>query len=518
MLVPLCRILKEIIVFVLAKNIISNYVSQIYVIVIGIALLPQYIKYMGSEAYGLVGFFAMLQAWFAVLDLGLTPTIGRETARFQGGAVSALVFRQLYRALTIIFVSIALIGGGVLFLSSRLIATQWLNLENLPVEEVVISVQIMAISIALRWMTGLYRGVVTGSEKLVWLSVFNAVIATLRFVGVFASMWHWGFTPLVFFIHQFVVALIEIVGLAFKTQGLLPVKSSLNQKIGWSFRPVKSVLKFSLTIAFTASVWVFVTQTDKLVLSGILSLENYGYFTLAVLAANGIMVISGPISSAIMPRMSRLYAENKHNEMIRVYRQSTQLVAIIAGSAAITLVATAKPLLIAWTGDLHLSEQAAPILRLYAAGNLFLCIAAFAYYLQYAKGNLRYHLIGNAGLVIILIPSIIYAATHFGGIGAGYVWLTINALFLFIWVAYVHHKLEPDLHLKWLFNDALKIMVPASIVGALVLLVEQNWLGNDRLLNASLVFVAGSLIMIISILFSKKSIMVFKNKFKGFSL
>lgn len=499
----------------LRQNIIANYASQIYVTVIGIALLPMYIKYMGSEAYGLVGFFAMLQAWFGVLDLGLTPTVGRETARYRGGAVSALAFRQLYRALTVIFVIVATIGGGALFLSSRIIATKWLNLDNLPVDDVVVAVQIMAVSVALRWMTGLYRGVVTGSEKLVWLSGFNAIVATLRFAGVFVSMWYFGFTPLVFFIHQFIIALIENICLAIKSHRLLPQKISLSEAIGWSYQPVKPVLKFSLTIAFTASVWIFVTQTDKLVLSGILSLENYGYFTLAILVANGIMVIGGPISSAVMPRMARLYAENKHDEMIKVYKQATQLVAIIAGSAAITLVVTAKPLLIAWTGDLHLAEQAAPILKLYAAGNLFLCIAAFSYYLQYAKGDLRYHLLGNAGLVVVLIPSVIFAATHFGGIGAGYVWLTMNILFLFVWVAYVHHKLEPGLHLEWIFNNALKIILPACIVASLFLLLDVNWLGDSRVANISLVMLVGIATMTSSIMFSEKAKTVWKNKFKG---
>jgi len=487
----------------LRQNIIANYASQIYVTIIGIALLPMYIQYMGSEAYGLVGFFAMLQAWFGVLDLGLTPTIARETARYKGGATSALAYRQLYRALSVIFVIVAMIGGGALFLSSKFIATKWLNLELLPVEDVVVAVQVMAISVALRWMTGLYRGVISGSERLVWLSAFNAVIATLRFVGVFASMWCFGFTPLVFFIHQFIVALIENISLTLKSQKLLPPKNGLSEAIGWSFQPVKSVLKFSLMIAFTASVWVFVTQTDKLVLSGILSLEDYGYFTLSVLVANGIMMVSGPISNAIMPRMARLHAEKKHEKMIQVYRQATQLVAVIAGSAAITLTVTAKPLLIAWTGDLYLADQAAPILRLYAAGNLFLCIAAFSYYLQYAKGTLRYHLIGNAGLVVILIPSIIFAATHFGGIGAGYVWLFMNALFLFVWVGYVHHKLEPNLHFKWLFNDAFKMIIPACFIAILPNVLGFNWPFNERLESIVFVMLLGSFILGTSILFSE---------------
>ncbi|WBE25080.1 oligosaccharide flippase family protein [Denitrificimonas caeni] len=69
----------------LRHNVIASYVSQIYVAGIGILILPLYIKYMGAEAYGLVGFFTMLQACFALLDLGLTPTIARETARYHGG-------------------------------------------------------------------------------------------------------------------------------------------------------------------------------------------------------------------------------------------------------------------------------------------------------------------------------------------------------------------------------------------------------------------------------------------------
>ena len=47
----------------------------------------------------LVGFFAMLQAWFQVLDMGLTPTMAREAARFNGGAIDAMHLRRLLRVI-----------------------------------------------------------------------------------------------------------------------------------------------------------------------------------------------------------------------------------------------------------------------------------------------------------------------------------------------------------------------------------------------------------------------------------
>lgn len=442
---------------------------------------------MGAEAYGLVGFFTMLQAWFGLLDMGLTPTISRETARYQGGLMTALAYRQLFRSLSLIFIGVALFGGGGVWFFADSIAVKWLDVEELNIFEVVIAVQIMSINVALRWIGGLYRGVITGSERLVWLSSFNAFNATLRFIAVFISMWLYGFTPLVFFIHQLVVALIEVLGLYLMASRLLPTKGILGAPIGWSFKPVKRVLKFSLSITLTSSIWVCVTQTDKLVLSGILPLAEYGFFTLAVLVANVVMVISGPISSAIMPRMARLHAEGKHEQLIKVYRNATQMISVIAGSAAVAIAFCAEPLLYAWTGDPELAKQVAPILRLYAIGNGFLAVAAFPYYLQYALGNLRYHLIGNALMVVGLIPGIVLATTYYGGVGAGYVWVGLTGTLLLVWVAYVHHKLVPGLHYDWFFKDIMMIILPVVLALGVISLIDCNV--ATRL--AALVYVVG---------------------------
>ncbi len=497
----------------LKKNLIASYASQAYVTLIGILMLPLYIKYMGAEAFGLIGFFSMLQAWFNLLDLGLTPTIGRETARFRAGSVGALSFRRLYRALSTIFFTIALVGGGGLLLLSSIIAEDWLSAEMLTLSEIQTAVQVMAICVALRWMSGLYRGVITGSERLVWLGGFNAFIATLRFVGVLLVMWYFGFTPIVFFTYQLLIAAVEIAGLWLKSTRLLPSLASVSESIGWSLSPVRPVLKFSLTIAFTASVWVMVTQIDKLVLSSILPLSEYGYFTLAVLVAGGIMVVGGPVSSAIMPRMVKLEAEGNKKEVIRIYRQATQLVMIVAGAAAVTLAFCSEPLLWAWTGDAILAGKAAPILTLYAIGNGILTVAAFPYYLQYARGNLRLHFIGHLMLLFVLIPSIVLAANYYGAIGAGYAWVVVNALYLLIWVAVVHRTLEPGLHRRWLFKDVLLIGVPMVLLGFIIFLVELNL--SSRIGNLTYVMVFGGVVFLLAMLMSSDArYFILKSKVK----
>lgn len=480
----------------LKLNILASYVSQMYLVIISIAILPIYMKYMGAEAYGLVGFFAMLQGLFSLLDFGLTPTISRQTAQYNAGAETALGFRQLFRSLSLIFTGIACIGGGLLFYFNHYIAEHWLKLENLAMSDVLFSLQIMAVCVALRWMTGLYRGVISGFERIVWLSVNNIVIATLRFLGVLLYMHYFGFTIQSFFVFQLIVAMLEFLLLLLKAHILLPKIRSFEQ-IGWSLKPIKPLLGFALTIAFTSSIWVVLTQLDKFILSGILPLSEYGYFTLAVLVASGVLQIGAPISSAILPRMARLQGENKYEEVRQVYLNSTQFIAVIVVTAGIVLAALAKPVLYVWTGDILLAEKASPILQLYVLGNAILTLGAFPYYLQYAKGNLRLHFIGNIITAILLIPAIIWAAQNYGAIGAGWAWLLIQSIYLLFWVSYVHKIIEPNINLPW-FKSFLpsvgSVIILSYVLIHFIDFSEQRWIAVLQICFFSLVCLMVSLL------------------------
>jgi len=487
----------------LKHNIVAGFASQIYVALIGIVIIPVLIRYLGAESYGLVGFFAMLQAWFNLLDMGMTPSVARETARYHGGANSAMNYRRLVRALEGIFVVVAFFGGGLLFLAARTIAEDWLRFDKLPLGDVVFSVELMALIIALRWTSGLYRGVITGSQRLVWLGGFNATIATLRFVGVLPVLILVAATPRVFFGYQLCIALIELVGLAGFAYHLLPTLRT-GERLRWEWAPLKPVLRFSLTIAFTSSVWVMVTQVDKMILSGLLDLDEYGYFTLAVLAASIIMLLSGPVGMALMPRLSRLEAEGRQDDLLHAYRTGTQLVAVLAGTVAITVAVMARPLLMAWTGDPVLTDFAAPVLALYAIGNGFLAVSAFPYYMQYAKGNLRLHLIGNITFVLLLVPLIFWAARNYGAVGAGWAWLGMNALTFVAWLPFVHRKFYPGLNRRWYTVDTLALILPAAAIGVVLSSLMPDDASRLGLLAATCAVGTGVLATAVSMLWTLK--------------
>ena len=267
------------------------------------------------------------------------------------------------------------------------------------------------------------------------------------------------------------MGVVELLGLAFQARKTTPPLPP-GGKLAWApallFKPLGPVLKFSLSVAFTTSVWVLVTQTDKLLLSRLIPLADYGYFTLAVLLASGIMIISGPMNVALLPRMAKLQAEGDEQGLLKLYGQATQAVNVIAITACLVLALFSEKVLWAWTGDAVAAENSARILALYAVGNGVLALSAFPYYLQYAKGDLKLHLIGSALFVVLLIPSLVWATQRFGIQGAGWSWLIANSAYFLFWVPVVHHRFAPGFHGRWLAKDVISISLPVVLFAGLL--------------------------------------------------
>ena len=194
----------------------------------------------------------------------------------------------------------------------------------------------MAAIIALRWVSDLYRGVITGLERLVWLNAFNIVIATLRFVVVVPLFIYVGTRPTQFFGYQLAVAFIEIGVLMHETYQHLtksgktsPIRiDAATSSRGASFFPVCCDYRDGLGRGHPNG------QVDSF--EAIAAFE-YAYFTLAVLVASGVMVFSLPISGPLIPRMVALNSEGKEEDLIRIYRNATQLVAVMTVPAAAVL-------------------------------------------------------------------------------------------------------------------------------------------------------------------------------------
>lgn len=478
----------------LKMNAVANSLCSFYVTMVGILIIPLYISYLGPEVYGLVGFFALLQQWLRILDLGLTPALSREVTRQRAGAISADSLKSLIRSLEFFFVLIALLIAAILCFCNSWIANSWIKNESIPYEVLSQSILLMSLTIPLRWILSMYRSGLTGMEKHVWLNGFNIAFATLRAFGVLLVLEFISNTPVAFFAYQTLVVVLEALVLISYFYASLP-QTSLRP--GFSLSALKKVFPFAGSIAITSAVWLMITQSDKLILSNLLSLKDFGYFTLATTAAYAIGIFSEPISRVLLPRMTFLLSQNREAEMVKLYRRSTQFVLVITASAAAILAAYGEPVIFLWVGNVSVARAVAPVLFWYALGNGILSLLALQYYLQFAYGNLKYHLRFNIVSALFWVPIIWLVASKYGAVGAGKIWFLFQLLTFLFWPWYIHHKLVSGLHSAWLREDVMPIILSTTAGLGLSALFFPDFAGLTRLQSGTgLIAVSGFMIMV----------------------
>src|SRR5262245_30320951 len=116
---------------VVRRNIVASFAGNAWQVFIALAFIPAYIRLIGIESYGLIGFFTLIQGLLSVLDMGLSATLTRELAKLSLLPGSGQEMRNLVRTLEVFYWCLAgLCGASVIFLAP-LIANHWLTTNTL---------------------------------------------------------------------------------------------------------------------------------------------------------------------------------------------------------------------------------------------------------------------------------------------------------------------------------------------------------------------------------------------------
>jgi len=491
----------------LKQNTIANYIGQLYSILIGIVILPLYLEYLGAEAYGLIGFFTMLTSWMMLLDIGLSTTLTRESAYLKHKPNGYLDLKKLIRSIEALFLIISIFMIVMIYCGSSFLAINWLEIKTLPYNTVEHCIKLMGVTIVLRWFVGFYRGFINGLERQVWGNLFRILFNTLKFVGAFLLIKYITHNIFYFFVYQLIIGILEYLVILRKAYKLLPKTVFLLPSI----IPLKRIAPFALGIAYTTLVWVLVSQSDKLLLSHYMPLSEYGYFTLVVVISGAVMQLSSPISQAIIPRLTSHFSKDNKVEMHNLYHKGTQFIAIIIFSVVAIIVSFPYELLYAWTGDKIASAWGAPVLIWYTLGNGILAVLAFQYYLQYAHGNLKYHIRFNIVSPLVILPSMFFAVIFYGALGAGITWFCIQLFFFLVWPPFIHHKFAKGIHFDWIVKDILPACLISFIYICILKTTQINFENYNRLENFSILIIFGIILLILNTLaYSNTRRMIFR--------
>jgi O-antigen/teichoic acid export membrane protein len=441
----------------LSHNIIANFGGQAVTTLVAFITVPVFLHFLGTEGYGLVSLLLVLQAVTAVLDFGLSTTANREVANYIAQDRRRQDRLDLVRTLEIFYFGTA----GVILLAfaalSPLLARRWFTSTHFDTTTVETCLVIAGASIALRWPTSLYQGILRGTEQQVILNIIISVSAVLRGIGAILVLVLISRSVVAFYWSQLVFAVVE-VGLS-----VLAIRRWGDgfDGVGGRFdgRLLRRLWKFSMNVGGLSLFALILKQFDKLAISSLLPLTQLGFYNAASVASNGLTKVSIPVQAAVFPRLTRHHQKSDDPELGRTFHGAVQGITFLTAPLAFILICFPEDILRLWTGNSELAASAAPALALLSAGILFNTMMSVPFSLLLASGLTWVPLVMNGVGALFLAPLTYWLVRTDGITGAAVAWLVFNVINYLIVPPIMFRRVLVGQYRSWLFRDTLPFTV-----------------------------------------------------------
>lgn len=448
----------------LRLDLLANFSGVGWSALVQIICVPIFIKFLGIEAFGLLGFYLVVQALLQVLDFGLSPTLNRELARYSVQPEKAAEARDLVRTLEMGYWIIGLLIGAGIVIAASWLAVHWIRAGAIPVKSVMHAVMLMGILAFLQWPLSLYQGGLLGLGRQVLYNALRISQSTVANGGAILVLWLFSPTIQAFFLWQGAVSAVQVVLVAiFLWKSLPPAERAPR----FDFSLLRGVWRFAAGMSGITAFALILTQADKVILSKMFSLKVFGYYTLAGMFGTGLSMIVGSVFNTIYPRFSALAAAGNEDALKHLYHRCTQLMAVLLLPLAAVLALFSTEILQLWTRNAEIARNAGPIASILVLGTALGGLMFLPYTLQLAYGWTSISLKIAVFLTVLVVPAMWFMATRYGPVGAAFVWLGLHSINLLIGVPLTHRRLLQHEMSRWVFHDIVPPLLAAAVVAGL---------------------------------------------------
>lgn len=466
-----------------SADLLANFLGKGWAGIVSLAAVPIYVQLLGVESYGLIGLSTTFAALVSLLDFGLGTIVIQEFSFLSVRAQAAGPMRNLLCTLERVYWGVALLVGALIALFAGIISEHWLNTNRLSIDSVRHVILLIGLTLACQWPLALYAGGMAGLQAQIPLNFVQAGFATLRAFGAVVILLMISSSIEAFFLWQALVGAAQTMCMACMLRSRIPQSRGCFQR-----GILRRLLPLSLRMSGVGASAIVFTQIDKVVLSRLLSLELFGYYTLATTIASALSYVIAPVSAAVFPRLMKSYAKGDLKTLEDTYHMSCRLLSLlIIPVAAVVAVFSAEVLLI-WTQNDVLSARTAPIVVLLLAGASINGLLTLPYLLQLSGGSVGPVLPLNIAAALLMIPMTIMLTLRFGAIGGAIAWLVLNAIYMLVAIPLIHRNRLPGASHTWYVRD----VAPAVLAAFPILLIAKLLMPSEMSMFAQLCWIGGT--------------------------
>lgn len=457
------------------KNILINLTASSWHILLNILFVPVYIRLLGIEAYGIIGFYLGLQVVVSTFDFGLGSTALRKITQYRINGLQTDINDFLKTVEVVIF----LISGFILVLIVVLknyLFVDWFNTDSYSSNDINKILTIMSISVITQLPINYYRNVFLGFEEHMLFNSIDCILNLLRHVTTVLLLLNVTASLIIFFSVQLCINIVLIVVLLLVSHRKASFTSS---KSKFSFSQLNDIKNFAAGLSIIGFLSIIIGQVDKFMLSKLLSLHEFGKYALASLVATSLTKLFTPIFNTAYPRLSTLFHEGDQKNLIATYHKFSLILSVIIVPAFITIIIFSKQVLLVWTNDVLLSESTHLILSIMCIGTLLNGLVNIPYAMQLAGGWTKLNIILNLMSALLIGPLLYVLVNYFGAPGGASAWMIINIMFFIIMPWYTHVRFMPKEFKNWLFLDVMTV-ISICLVSSLACKFFSGFIDHDR--------------------------------------
>lgn len=466
----------------LHRNTLANLIGRGWTKALGLIVIPLYIKFLGIEAFGLVGFYVTLQSILGLLDFGIGAALNREIARLSALEGNEQEQGDLVRTLEIIYWSVAIILGGVIYWLSPVIAHYWVKPQSLSVVTIERAVSLMGFAFLFQFPLCLYQYGLMGKERQVLVNGILGSVAAVQGVGAVLLLWLVSPTIECFFLWQISISFLGTGVTAYSLWRILPA-SPRNARFRTDL--LQTVWRFAAGWSGFAVTQTIVFHADRVVLSKILPLDIFGYYILAQAVAMALWAIVESVTNAALPRFSQLVVLGDEIELTTTYHRACQFLSVILVPVALVMALFSWEIVNLWTRNSTIASTIYQITSLLIIGIMFRGLSCIPLCLQLAYGWFRLALSVSLVSAICAIPLIAIMAKRYGVMGAATVSAMQHVIFFLAMPLMYFRYLKDELR-QWLMTDLLRPLGAALLIVGAGRLLYPSMMGS----LASLTFLA----------------------------
>jgi O-antigen/teichoic acid export membrane protein len=283
----------------------------------------------------------------------------------------------------------------------------------------------------------------------------------LRGAGAVLILWKISPTIQAFFIWQIIISFLHTLATAVFLWKSLPKTGCFSR---FRKKLLLPVWRFSAGLTGISVVSLILTQTDKIVLSKMLTLEMFGYYTLAITVTHALCNFFGPVYSAVFPHFCQLVSLSDHSGLKALYHKSCQLLSVIVLPVAIVIALFSAEMMLLWTGNHLIVSNTQYLISILIIGTALNGLMRLPAGLMYADGWVKLPFYTDLLGVLVLIPMMIVLVIHYGAMGAAISWFVLNLGYVLIVIPIMHKRLLKGEKWRWYFVD-----VGIPLAGALII-------------------------------------------------